>query len=603
MSFPDCTYVQDSRPSNENGSEDRKAMESRLHRLESLLVRMIGSDERPSGTVTPNAAPAAQPTMATTKPSGATVPSGNDGSLGLIINTGTEDLYPDKPSITFIDKVLEAAEADDQGNWSYQGSTSGQSFLRQLRSQFGIYVNDDPGRDMGDYALHIRRAIDDAMHPGWRGAIALPPKAVAEELATQAITDACGVMISVHRTTFLEMLRRLYEKPFDAYDKDENAFLPLAYAVLSVGYIYKDDTLGTPAKERALQDGTRFFIAARQNLDFLNARTLPALQTLVFMTLFTAHTGQMTMAYSLISMALTSALQMGLHRRLPSEEDYITAECKKRAFWVIRKLEFSIGTLLGLPQSLDEKSINQDLPTPVDDAYITKARILKMPEGSISIAAAINAHTRLYRIAPKIAQLIDGSSVGDIEAGQNTRTYVVSKQAMSDIERELQSWLEGLPQELRPGYRKVVPQLERIRYYLRVSYSFIQLALYRPFLKYIRLTNVPQSKLRRCSASAAACVSVSRNIIQITHMMFDQGLLKGEMWFATNTAFLAIMTLAVFVRENVGDPRAKDIFAEARGGQEVLAALARHSLWADRCTKSLKVSYSCQGGEVKLSTL
>ena len=73
-----------------------------------------------------------------------------------------------------------------------------------------------------------------------------------------------------------------------------------------------------------------------------------------------------------------------------------------------------------------------------------------MPNGSISVMAAFNAHTRLAKILNKICKYvypINGTQSGT----KNSVTYSVGYSKIHDIEQDLARWLEELPVALKPG--------------------------------------------------------------------------------------------------------------------------------------------------------
>ena len=116
--------------------------------------------------------------------------------------------------------------------------------------------------------------------------------------------------------------------------------------------------------------------------------------------------------------------------------------------------------------------------------------------------------------------------------------------------------------------------------------------LYRPFLHYIS-QHVQEKKVdKRSYACAAACVSVSRNIVHLTDQMKRRGLLVGSYWFYMYTTFFAIISLVFYALENPSSPRVEDILNDAYEGKDTLAALAAKSLAADRCSAILAVCIS-----------
>jgi hypothetical protein len=111
--------------------------------------------------------------------------------------------------------------------------------------------------------------------------------------------------------------------------------------------------------------------------------------------------------------------------------------------------------------------------------------------------------------------------------------------------------------------------------------------LYRPFLHYASADLQSGKVDQRSYACAAACVSVSRNIVHITGDMNRRGLLIG--WFFVYTTFFAIMTLIFFVLENPSGATSADVLRDAYEGRDTLASLAKRSMAADRCTVNLMV--------------
>jgi hypothetical protein len=114
--------------------------------------------------------------------------------------------------------------------------------------------------------------------------------------------------------------------------------------------------------------------------------------------------------------------------------------------------------------------------------------------------------------------------------------------------------------------------------------------LYRPFLHYVSEKS-PASKTldERSYACAAACVSVSRNIVHITTEMKRRGFLHGAYWFTMYTTFFSILSLVFFVLENPNKSGSLEILSDAMDGKVALDGLARGSQAADRCSIALKV--------------
>jgi hypothetical protein len=150
--------------------------------------------------------------------------------------------------------------------------------------------------------------------------------------------------------------------------------------------------------------------------------------------------------------------------------------------------------------------------------------------------------------------------------------------------------LETKSQSKRPANNA-----HRVQQLLRMAYAHVQMMLYRPFLHYVSARYSSGKSLdERAYACAAACVSVSRNIVHITTEMKRRGVLLGAYWFTMYTTFFAILSLAFFVLENPDKDGAIEILEEANAGKNALRDFARTSMGADRCNTALNVSQSFQ---------
>jgi hypothetical protein len=330
----------------------------------------------------------------------------------------------------------------------------------------------------------------------------------------------------------------------------------------------------------------KYFLRARGMIDVTDCRDLVSLQTIIFMIIFLQSSVRMARCYSLVGLALSSSLRMGLHRSITKGFNPVVQETRKRAFWVVRKLDTYVGVLLGLPKTISDDDIDQDMPEEVDDQYITPNGILPMPPGHISIIAATNAHTRLLKIVAKIMRYI--YPIKGMERGMSGQpgSYAVSLNRVRELERDLRDWKESLPAYLTPGFDSP-PAFIRAQHLLRMSFAHAQMMIYRPFLHYVDSRKVLQGVDPRSYTCGAMCINVARNIVHITDEMNKRGLLNGAYWFNMYTTFFAILSLVFYVLQNPGDPGTEEIWKDAEAGKQVLADLADRSLAAARVTGSL----------------
>jgi hypothetical protein len=125
-----------------------------------------------------------------------------------------------------------------------------------------------------------------------------------------------------------------------------------------------------------------------------------------------------------------------------------------------------------------------------------------------------------------------------------------------------------------------------------MAFAHAQMILYRPFLHYVSQTRSAHQVDKRSYACAAACVSVSRNIVHIAVEMKKRSLLRGAYWFSMYTTFFAIVTLVFYALEHPENETSKDDLEVAREGKDTLESLVMRSMAADRCNQTLKVTIS-----------
>jgi hypothetical protein len=99
--------------------------------------------------------------------------------------------------------------------------------------------------------------------------------------------------------------------------------------------------------------------------------------------------------------------------------------------------------VLGLPASLRDDDIDQEMPAEVDDEYVTEWSMLGQPQDQPSIAVGCNVYTRLMGIISKItkyiyplkAPLVDGKGL-------------ISLDLVKGIEQDLERWRSSIPEHL-----------------------------------------------------------------------------------------------------------------------------------------------------------
>ncbi|KAL2074597.1 hypothetical protein VTL71DRAFT_8375 [Oculimacula yallundae] len=590
----DCTYDQPSNRRRNPAPQYIEALETRLQRAEALLRTTLPNVDLNDPNIDSLIQQRRQSIIKGNKP------------MGMAGNVSDESEHESQ-----LRSMIESAgqlELDESGHWDFHGGSSGVMFIRRMREQFGGLLGDNNqsgpmfpkiSRPSGIPNFDSPRSMTESpiMESGLANTEDLPSREIAKAYCEDSLNCASALLRFVHQPTFYEMFDRMYDVSPENFEDAENRFLPLLYTVLALGCMFHtepgQDPNGADQQHTymsGIDEGMKYFRAARNMLDVTDCRDITSLQAIIFMTLFLQSSSNLSTCYSYIGVALRTGLRMGIHRSLAGNFNPIERETRRRVFWVIRKMDTYVSALLGFPQMLSSDDIDQPLPIEVDDEYITKDAILPMPPGKTSLLyAASNAHTRLMSTLAKVIKYIyPTKGLEKSLQGSTQSSYVISHAKIREIERDLAEWLDRLPMALRPG-GDGSPEILRVQQLLRLSYAHVQMMLYRPFLHYVSDKGCAGRTIdERSYACAAACVSVSRNIVHITAEMKKRGLLVGAYWFTMYTTFFAILSLVYFVLENPDKAGSAEILADANNGNDALNGLAKRSQAADRCSIALR---------------
>ncbi|KAF2802947.1 uncharacterized protein BDZ99DRAFT_454211 [Mytilinidion resinicola] len=594
----DCTYDQPSNRRRNAAPQYIEALENQLKRAKALLNIMVPNLDLNDPAIDAHLQNGVIPQL----PIASAPPRPAEPTARQFARPVDAGETADDSHLVSMVRATGQLDLDEEGNWDYHGHSSGLSFIKKMREQFGDVMPTQGGpfiksRPMSQVFDSPKSTYDSTHNSPQNSSITLggcdlPPKNEARVLCDNALTDASALLKIIHLPTFYSSMDRVYDTPPESYGNLENTFLPLLYSVLALGTLFSKNhsELDEIGYENAIDSGFKYFKASRQLMDIADCRDLVSLQAVVYMILFLQSSAKLSTCYAYIGVALRSALRMGLHRAFNDNFSPIEAESRKRLFWVIRKMDTYVGAILGLPHTLNDVDIDQEYPTELDDDYITESGLLPMPEGQISVIAGSNQHTRIVQILAKIVLHIYPIQGTHTTGAGNSVTYTVSYSKIREIEKDLQNWLDELPSGLKPG-GEARQGIIRVQQLLRMAFAHAQMMLYRPFLHYVSQTCRSKGVDQRAFACASACVSVSRNIVHITAEMKRQGLLIGAHWFSMYTTFFAILSLVYFALENHENPTSNDILRDALEGKQVLAQLAKRSMAADRCTATLKVIF------------
>ncbi|KAI1820985.1 hypothetical protein F4861DRAFT_27988 [Xylaria intraflava] len=594
----ECTYDKPSNRRRNPAPQYIEALENKLSRAEALLRKFIPDVDLND----PNLDPAVQQEFrmreqarqkaAAAQKKEQTKPGTSEGQLqSMVSSVGQLDL-------------------NESGDYDFHGTSSGSVFFKQMKKHFRALLGKDyqipfmprPPRPAGVSVLDSPRS---APSPPWVTAPSqsidnLPPKSRAMALCAESLDNATCLLRIVHKPSFYTMLDNLYEKKSNGQlGTEDKRNLALAYSAMALGCMYgvSDGTSDSPQYKLSIDEARQYYTSARCLLqDITECRDITSLQALLFMILFLQSISDLSICYGFVGIALRSALSMGLHRHLPHIKlDPVESETRRRVFYICRQMDTYVSALLGFPLLLNEDDIDQLLPTPVDDQFITKEGITSPPPGTPSYIEAFNAHVKLMDLLSKVVKNVYPLKRVDPNVADGDETqyapYMVSYTRIKEMEEELQLWNEQLPFAWRPNPEGPV-EVVRIRNLLRFAFAHVQMVLYRPFLHYVSPRFCAGKEIsERAYGCGAAYITVARNIVHIGTEMRKQVSLVGPYWFTLFSEFFAIISLVFFVLENQDKPGSKEILADAIAGKTMIADLAAKSMVADSISSALETLF------------
>ncbi|KAH9887412.1 fungal-specific transcription factor domain-containing protein [Xylariomycetidae sp. FL2044] len=593
----ECTYDKPSNRRRNPAPQYIEALENRLSRAESLLRKFVPDVDLSDPTLDPSVQQEFR--MREQARARAAVPKKEQSSTSI----------PDASLQSMIHTVGQL-DLDERGDYDFHGNSSGSVFFKRMKEHFRALLGRDsqapqiPKAPKPTGVLNLDSPRSAASSPWEPNPVAdvydLPPKGRALALCSQSLDNATCLLRIVHKPSFYEMLDNLYAKPGEAFGKDDNRNLALVYSVMALGSMYNvpdESARMEPPYKVAVQEALKYYGSARNLLqDITECRDITSLQALLFMILFIQSISNLSTCYGFVGIALRSALRMGLHRHLPHfQMNPLQDETRRRVFYICRQMDTYVSALLGFPLLLDDDDIDQELPTAVDDEYITKDGITLPPPGTPSFFEAFNAHVKLMGILKKVVKHV--YPLKGIEQAENSgegrpiASYNISYAKIKELEEELQQWNEQLPLAWRPN-PDGPDEMVRVRNLLRFAFAHVQMVLYRPFLHYVSpRVSAGKEPNERAYACGAAGISVARNIVHLGSEMRKQVSLVGPYWFTLFSEFFAIIALVFFVLENQDKPGSAEMLADAIACREMIAELAKKSAVADRISSALDVLF------------
>ncbi|KIW08783.1 uncharacterized protein PV09_00718 [Verruconis gallopava] len=386
--------------------------------------------------------------------------SRQNSSLHSVHHVATQTSPPGTPqgespvACTLLESMVEATgrlNIDEDGNYDYSGSNSGLLLVERIRQRCDQLLNRRYGS--GPNAAQERRSpagtSSRLLHrPSSRprSLTALPSWDIAVLYTNAVFSEAFSLFNFIHRPSFESRLQLYYSARNAGLEPtlEDTRFEALLNAMFALGELFNaagdSSQAGSAAREARSE---QFFAAAQQSLDLTDCRDTLSLQALLCSIIYLQGSGQIPSCYTYLSLAMTAAVRMGMHRADSlSKFDPLEREVRKRIFWTIRAMDSYITTVLDLPRTLRDDDTDQAYPVELDDDAITPQNIGQPTASSISLMSSVNAHTKLSLVLVKAKNITSGGNDGEHKL--NNR-YQVDYAKIVEAEKDLIEWTSHLP--------------------------------------------------------------------------------------------------------------------------------------------------------------
>jgi hypothetical protein len=250
----ECTYDQPSNRRRNPGPAYIEALESRLQKAEAVLRTVLPGanlddpkfDAHDIGQIIDSAREAKPNVQTPTRETRPNAVQDDDAQLQTMVE-GTASL-----------------DLDDQGHWDYHGESSGFTFFRNLRGQFGdsfVPVPRIPSSQSHAVSHMMKSPTPVSSSPydfNIPHPVDLPDRATAMHLCRNTLDVACALIRFIHKPNFYGKVNRIFDTDPDNYTNADTQFLPLLYVVLGEGCLFaqtEDTKLATVGYESAIEQG------------------------------------------------------------------------------------------------------------------------------------------------------------------------------------------------------------------------------------------------------------------------------------------------------------------------------------------------------------
>lgn len=187
-------------------------------------------------------------------------------------------------------------------------------------------------------------------------------------------------------------------------------------------------------------------------IDLNRCRDILGLQTILVLALFLKSTSRLATAHTLLGVAVSASLRMGLHSQTSSSGlTPLAREIKIRTFWTMVKLDIFCSGILGLPMMVDLTYVDQLRPSALCRDYSDEKSGGFVSLSSRRAAAASAHYLELLIIMRRMLKKIYPRTDEDVDDKDLSKAFAFNNAFVDEVKDEFKTWREGLADVLGPS--------------------------------------------------------------------------------------------------------------------------------------------------------
>ncbi|KAE8348841.1 fungal-specific transcription factor domain-containing protein [Aspergillus coremiiformis] len=244
----------------------------------------------------------------------------------------------------------------------------------------GMALDQDSTQDQrrGVPSTTVSYHLDDLHLPllDYVDAYALPPKELADQLFTAFMESVHPAFMVIRRGIFTTQ----YQQFFSQAPNPPRRWLAILNMIFALGcrYLQLVNHTGAWDFDDALYLNRARKLALSGNVLFEHA-DLQQIQVELLVALYLLSMGQVNRSFKFSSMALRSALSLGINLRLvDGRTHYMSKEARSRLWWSIFLLEHQLTSITGRISCVGENLSSTPLPVPFEEDAFDRPEILRL---------------------------------------------------------------------------------------------------------------------------------------------------------------------------------------------------------------------------------